>query len=289
MTQANTRPPRLASTLILLSAHPETGKVMIAMLKRALSARFLPGALVFPGGTVEDQDDQVIGHLMNHKIVQEALSDHKAWGIHDRKMAAKYLGAALRETEEESGLNLAILTSGIHTLRCVGHWLTPEALKTRFDTYFWAAEVSSEHSLPTLRVDGAEIERGSWFDPSKILSAHEQAKIDLPAPTLCIIAELADLIKSTSGHASQISSLIQMLNQAAHLHPICPVLDRSHEVRLYLPGDRRYLEKRGDSPRVGSTDFWQVGTHFLERATMRNDHATSSIWRRITHRPDPEI
>ena len=293
MTQVPTRPPRLASTLILLSAHPETGVVMVALLRRSQSARFLPGALVFPGGAIEDQDHLIIEDSMNKAVVKDALSDHQAWGIDDPRDAARSLGAALRETEEESGLSIAMLISEAQSLRCVGHWLTPEVLKTRFDTYFWAAELSSDHVLATLNVDGVEIERGEWINPSDVLRAYERAEIDLPAPTLCIISELAELIDQVSkrqsptndfeGQVTIISELILTLSQAAHAHPICPVLDKTQGVRLYLPGDPNYAHKRGDEPRVDSTSFWCTGSHYLERVASNplNDNSPS-IWRRIT-------
>jgi 8-oxo-dGTP pyrophosphatase MutT (NUDIX family) len=248
---------------------------------------------VFPGGAVEAQDHLLIEESMNKAVVKDALSDHQAWGIDDQRDAARSLGAALRETEEESGLSVAMLISEAQSLRCVGHWLTPEALKTRFDAYFWAAELSGERALATLNVDGVEIERGEWLNPSDVLRAYEHAEIDLPAPTLCIISELAELIEQVSKRQSSIveperqitliSELIMTLNQAAHVHPICPVLDKTQGVRLYLPGDLNYAHKRGDEPRVGSTSFWCTGPHYLERVASNplNDKSPS-IWRRIT-------
>ena len=309
--------PRLAATLILLSAHPDTGSVMIALLRRAQTARFLPGALVFPGGGLEVEDYRLIEGSTRSDIVQRALSDYRAWGFDDERAAATSLAAALRETEEEAGLRLSALLSGADALRCVGHWLTPEALRTRFDTYFWAAELSQEMALASLEVDGEEIEHGAWYDPHEVLRAYERAEVDLPAPTLCIISELADLIEhytsarltsADEGHDQEdierqraqnkeerveptlASRLIQTLNQAAHLHPICPVLDKTSGVRLYLPGDPKYVQKCGEKPRVGSTRFWPRGTHYLERlpapAVSGASRQISALWRRVVKRSE---
>ena len=317
MNPTEKRPPRLAATLILLSTHPDTGVVMIALLRRAQTARFLPGALVFPGGALEVDDHLLIEGAMRNDRVQRALSDHRAWGFDNERAAATSLAAALRETEEEAGLSLSALLSGSNALCCVGHWLTPEALRTRFDTYFWAAELSQEMSLASLEVDGEEIECGEWFDPHEVLRAYERAEVDLPAPTFCIISELADLIEQhasarltsseegqgkmwieeqakgqteRTSEPTQISRLIQTLNQAAHLRPICPVLDKMSGVRLYLPGDPSYLQKRDDEPRVGSTLFWPRGVHYLERVPAPEGSGApcqiSALWRRVVKRSE---
>ena len=219
MTQANARPPRLASTLILLSAHPESHTVMVALLRRSRSARFLPGALVFPGGALEPEDERYLAPVINEDEVQRALADHQEWGFESKQAAARSLGAALRETEEEAGVSLFAMPATINMLRCVGHWLTPEALKTRFDTYFWAAELHGEAALSSLDVDGVEIERGEWQDPREVLRAYERAELDLPAPTLCILSELVELIEQRPNthvgtcRSTLVSELIETLNQ----------------------------------------------------------------------------
>ena len=113
---------------------------------------------------------------------------------------------------------------------------------------------------------------------------------DRPDKANQLLAELIDQVSKrqsptnhSEGQVTVISELILTLNQAAHAHPICPVLDKTQGVRLYLPGDPNYAHKRGDEPRVGSTSFWCAGSHYLERVASNplNDKSPS-IWRRIT-------
>lgn len=263
--------PRDASTLLLFGRDQGSQEINIALLRRAQSARFLPGALVFPGGGVEEDDQAWLSGRLPEAWVELALNGHQRWGFASAHAAARSLGATLRECEEETGLRIASsLVGGIaegdpplSPPRCVGHWLTPEQLKVRYDTYFWAAEWLGP--LPQLEADGAEIERGEWISPREAISAYHRGETELPAPTLCVLSELAELIDA----GESIETLIQRLNAAAHPSPICPVLRRGDQVRLYLPGDPHYLEVRGAQPRVGSTSFWEVSAHYLERQTQR--------------------
>ena len=278
--------PRPASTLILFASEPiaesdariedtahhsaTTSEVKVALLRRSQSVRFLPGALVFPGGSLERDDDVWLRDQYAEKsiaegsaIISRALSDHLAWGFSDESSAARSLGAALRECSEEAGLGGDRAPLNIRGLSCIGHWLTPEQLKARFDTYFWAAELIGPP--PELTVDGGEIERGAWYTPQEAINAYERGEVDLPAPTLCVLAELATLF----GEGRSLSEVIQLLNAAAHATPICPVLKREDEIRLYLPGDPCYSATRGDAPRLDSSSFWSVRAHYLERRAQR--------------------
>ena len=271
--------PREASTLIILALSPTHDEPMVAMLRRSSQSRFMPGALVFPGGGVEEVDARAaIDHALDYATTQ----NFDAWGFTSELEARRSCHAALRETEEESGLTYAQLIEGESVLRCVGRWLTPESLKRRFDTYFWMITLDAPAGLPTLSVDGVEIERGLWIEPSRALTEYERGALDLPAPTLCVLGELAELSAALRTPA-ELHALTERLSAHAHSTPICPVLKRDEDqTRLYLPGDPLYFERRGDAPRVQTSPFWSVSAHHLERVTLDPESAPtySKIWRR---------
>jgi len=96
--------PRDAASMVLI----HEGQVL--MMRRAASMRFAPGMFVFPGGRVEEVDQQ--------------FSD-------------PFLACAVREVAEEVGVELAPEATFID------HWITPEFETVRFDVRFYAVEVSA--------------------------------------------------------------------------------------------------------------------------------------------------
>merc|ERR1711871_837791 len=157
--------PRESATLLTLAIHPERQTLMVAMLQRARSSRVMPGALVFPGGGVEEIDAAVNAELdaepseqrggravryaaHERAHIQRAVQDYEAWGFKHKSDALSSLRAALRETEEEADLSRPTLLRDARVLRCIGRWLTPEALKRRFDTYFWMIALDTPGGLP---------------------------------------------------------------------------------------------------------------------------------------------
>src|SRR5437667_11277995 len=94
-----------ASVMVLRDPGPE-----VLLVQRNPEARFMGGAWVFPGGAV-DRDE---GHG------QDALRT-----------------AAVREVAEEAGIALQAPADLIPFSR----WITPAQVKTRFDTWFFLAEL----------------------------------------------------------------------------------------------------------------------------------------------------
>src|SRR3954451_16351048 len=99
--------PRQAATVIVLRGGAETLEVLL--VRRNPQQRFMGGAWVFPGGAVDaaDADDAALAHRL----------------------------AGVREVEEESGVQLP----GPQALHPFSRWITPAAVKIRFDTHFFLA------------------------------------------------------------------------------------------------------------------------------------------------------
>lgn len=188
--------PRQAATVILLRGGAESLELLL--VKRTPAARFMGGVWVFPGGAVEqtEGDDD---------------SAHRA--------------AAIRELREEAGVTLADPSELVKFSR----WITPEVVKTRFDTHFFLATLPAGQDA---RVDGEECVEHGWFTPRGALEAYAAERIALVFPTikhleqLCAFATAAELLE----HARRRT-----------VEPVQPHIVLAGEVaRVVLPGEPGY-------------------------------------------------
>jgi 8-oxo-dGTP pyrophosphatase MutT (NUDIX family) len=142
--------PRLASSVIVLRGGGDALEVLL--VRRTPAARFMGGVWVFPGGAVDDGEDEV--------------------------------DAALRELQEEA----AIGGVGRDALVRFSQWITPAEVKIRFDTHFFLAPVP-DGAEPV--VDGEEIVDLGWFSPTAALEAYSRGELELVFPTIKHLEQLA--------------------------------------------------------------------------------------------------
>lgn len=150
-------PPIPAATIILLRQREQ--KVEVLMLQKNAEITF-GGMWVFPGGRIDDADYE---------------------GTEDVDLAAR--NAAVRETEEETGLKLNG-DSFVH----FSHWTPPASTPKRYATWFYAAKADSDESI---KVDGEEILKHRWINPKEALELHEQKKIEIVPPTWVTLYHLS--------------------------------------------------------------------------------------------------
>jgi 8-oxo-dGTP pyrophosphatase MutT (NUDIX family) len=143
--------PRQAASVILVRGGAEALEVLL--LQRTSTARFMPGAWVFPGGAVDGPDE-----------------DHRA--------------AALRELAEEADVRLA----DARALVPFSRWITPPQLPIRFDTLFFLAALPPG-AVP--RADGVETVAEGWFAPAAAVAAERAGGLPLSFPTLCQLEQIA--------------------------------------------------------------------------------------------------
>ncbi len=149
-----------AATVVLLRDAAAGLEVLLVRRGRALV--FHGGAWVFPGGRVDPED-----------IVP---------GGDDLAAARR---AAVRETQEEAGLDVAA-----DALVPVSHWTTPPGQKRRFATWFFAAAVDGEARVV---VDGDETSHHRWVQPAAALAARDDGELELPPPTVVTLTTLVGL------------------------------------------------------------------------------------------------
>jgi 8-oxo-dGTP pyrophosphatase MutT (NUDIX family) len=207
---AETVAPRPASTILLLrdGAGAAGGEIEVFMMVRHYEIDFNSGALVFPGGSVDKADQEIIDR-------PELYSGGEGLDA----SALSFRIAAIRETFEESGILLARV-SGSNALVDVGraaaieaasraalsggkttfaevltdnglrlaldelvpyaHWITPEGMPKRFDTWFFLAAAPPEQVGAH---DGKESTDSIWLPPREALAGGESGRFKLPFPT----------------------------------------------------------------------------------------------------------
>jgi 8-oxo-dGTP pyrophosphatase MutT (NUDIX family) len=188
--------PRQAASVILLRGSDRTLELLL--VKRTPEARFMGGVWVFPGGAVD---------------AEEGAGD----GAHRT--------AALRELREEAAVSVEDAASLVKFSR----WITPAAVKIRFDTHFFLATLP-EGQEP--QVDGEECVALGWFTPQQALAAHAAGEILLVFPTIKHLEQLGDF------------STVEELLAYARGREVLPVEPRvvveGEVARILLPGDAGY-------------------------------------------------
>ena len=211
MTSGAATEPRPSATVVLLrDASGSAARLEFLLLQRA-SRDEKPGAWVFPGGKVEP-------------------ADVSAGGPGSRESA---LRAAVRETHEEAGLDLAATR-----LVAISRWITPEISPQRFDTWFFLGVVDSSHEVA---VCGSEMVAHRWITPEGALVAQRRGEIQLAPPTFVTVQWLG-----AHSHAAD-------ARDALGREPILTFRPRIHRSAagtcMLYPGDAGY--ETGDPDRPG--------------------------------------
>lgn len=202
--QANIR-TKLAATLILLKV--VDGQKKVLMGKRNANLRFMPGALVFPGGRVDRADHFVKTASPLPNLVEKRLTNNIGKSYSPR--AAKALGvSAIRELCEETGLIIgkagefknkhpdwqdftkAGMVPDLGGLRLLGRAVTPPGNVRRFDTWFFITKETAISFSPPFGFDpSGELEELQWISP-------ENAIKDNTRPiTRVLLAELMERLE----------------------------------------------------------------------------------------------
>jgi 8-oxo-dGTP pyrophosphatase MutT (NUDIX family) len=147
--------PRLAATVILLRGG--AGPLEVLLVQRNPESRFMGGAWVFPGGSVDRHEGEG----------EDAL-----------------LAAAVRELREEAGISLDDASGLVPYSR----WITPAQVKIRFDTWFFLA-TAPDGAQPA--IDGGEIVDVRWYTPHGALKAAAADELFLVFPTIKHLEQLS--------------------------------------------------------------------------------------------------
>ena len=248
--------PRPASTILLLR-DSVAREIEVFMMVRHYEIDFNSGALVFPGGSVDKGDKEIIAR-------RELYSGGE--GLDEATLAFRI--AAIRETFEESGILLArprgsttlvdarrageietahraalcesktsflsVLTEtgmalALDELVPYAHWITPEGMPKRFDTWFFLAAAPPEQLGAH---DGKESTNSIWVSPREALEGGETGRFKLPFPTT---RNLIKLGKQGSVNAALEDS------RGQSIVTVMPVMTKTETGRqLRIPRDAGY-------------------------------------------------
>jgi len=210
--------PRPSATVILVRRQGD--QPSIYLLRRSPKSGFMGGFYVFPGGTVAAQDRGP--HWYPHLDTSPQRFAERFGGELDGDEILAYLVAAVRETAEEAGVLLAEGSNppaggdseepvrsnfsgresanwfpeaairggwrlGASRLYPWARWVTPEQMRSRFDTRFFLARMPADRRC---RPDGRETVHGVWCTPRTALEANCAGRIPLSPPTLMTLQAL---------------------------------------------------------------------------------------------------
>jgi 8-oxo-dGTP pyrophosphatase MutT (NUDIX family) len=182
---------RQAASLILLRDSPEGPEVLL--VQRNPEQRFMGGAWVFPGGANDPGEENA--------------------------------GTAIRELEEEAGIAL----SGEEELVPFSRWITPEQVKVRFDTWFFAARApAGAEATP----DGSECVDARWLRPAAALAAHAQDELALVFPTIKHLELLSEYVSVEDTLAAARERTVEPIMPKVSVH--------EGSARVLLPGEPGY-------------------------------------------------
>jgi 8-oxo-dGTP pyrophosphatase MutT (NUDIX family) len=192
--------PRPAASVVLLrrGGRHEERALEVLLLKRSESATFMPGVWVFPGGSLDPTDGEG---------------------------EAGYRACARRELAEEAAIELG----DEDELVLFSRWITPEAISTRFDAWFFLA-LAPAHTPP--RPDGVETVEAAWFQPAAALEEQRVGQLVLAFPTVSQLQSLTPFGSSEEAVAAHRGRIVE---------PILPkVIGSREDHRVVLPGDPDY-------------------------------------------------
>ena len=171
-------PIKPASTILLIRKD-NSQEPRILMGQRGAKAVFMPSKFVFPGGALDTGDDHPL------PLPLDADSAAKLTGV--VPSPAAFVGAALRELREETGL---LLDSSLAKMRFIFRAITPPKRPRRFDACFFLADAAAIIGDPDdFSKAEDELSHLQWLPLS------QARELDLPFITEVVLAEASHLIK----------------------------------------------------------------------------------------------
>jgi len=220
----------MAASVIALRGEP----FEVLLMRRNARSSFVPGAWVFPGGTLDPGDREVAKELgdgselatMRVCAARELFEEAGVWLGDAPRNAERRRAELLRDpatfralaTESVPELDRLVWTS---------RWITPVGVPKRFDTYFFLATVASDTDATPELQEGMEM---IWLRPEEALERHWRDELPLVFPTIKNLEALTAHSSSKALLDSRVGAVIE---------PILPVLtvgeDGAKTIRL--PGE----------------------------------------------------
>jgi 8-oxo-dGTP pyrophosphatase MutT (NUDIX family) len=197
--------PRPSATVLLLR---EADPWELLLVHRPGGADFAPGAYVFPGGTVHE-DDRVWEDEIRGAAVREVFEEV---GILLARGASNAHCVKVREMlEAGSSFNRALRELGLEPsldeLVIFARWITPAKLRRRYDTRFFLARMPEGQAV---HPQEGEVTDWLWISPADALES----------PDITLVYATRAILESVAG----VRDLAQLFGRAERLGEI-PVVE----------------------------------------------------------------
>jgi 8-oxo-dGTP pyrophosphatase MutT (NUDIX family) len=205
---------RPAATIVLMRDRPAGMEVFMVVRHHAID--FASGALVFPGGRVDENDfalaanaalcpnpDGLSVEAMAFRLaaIRETFEECGVLLARPRGSDVLIDGARLREVEAadrallaegkiafETVLEAHHLLPATDLLGHFAHWITPANQPKRYDTHFFMVDAPEEHLAVH---DGGEAVDSLWITPQQVLNDTAAGRFKLVFATQLNLAKLA--------------------------------------------------------------------------------------------------
>jgi 8-oxo-dGTP pyrophosphatase MutT (NUDIX family) len=232
--------PIPAATVISLRDTPTGMEVL--MVQRTKKADFAGGALLFPGGKVDNSDYEVL-KLGRCSLPNDVPDNQKALRVAgvremfeeagllfvrdlgDTQVISKERAEVLKNIYRQDLLSQKItfheiveaedLVVASDLLIPFAHWITPITGRKRFDTHFLVAQSPDGH---TASHDGSETLDTVWIDPLTAITEAEEGKRRVVFPTRMNLKKVSQ------------STTAESAIRLAKITPVVTVLPEVHDV-----------------------------------------------------------
>jgi 8-oxo-dGTP pyrophosphatase MutT (NUDIX family) len=261
--------PREAATLLLFRDAPNGPEIFC--VERHKASGFLGGAIVFPGGKVDEPDRgaawtsvargeaDAVARAFKIAACREALEEAAILPVAGGTLSSDEvvaLRARVEKNEETLAAFLAArgLVLDLSTLVYYARWVTPAAESRRFDTRFYAVVAPAGQDG---HHDDHETTSSFWARPADVLARFDRGEVQLMPPTHRSLEVFASA--RTAAEAIAIA-------EGACKDPICPrvvphVDEKGQTMALTLPGDREHTVREARVP--GRSRFVLRGDRWL--------------------------
>lgn len=198
----------------------------IFAIQRQNYLKAFPGYWAFPGGKVENNDEEF--------FVESVLTN---------SLDKKLFGAAVREGKEELGIDLAqeVLKGNVARIDVLGLAVTPDFNPFRFATTFFRFDLKEKYDFI---VDRNEARLAKWMSSAELLKQYDRGHVLAVPPVIKVI--------ETLGREPQVKSIpdlnftydsenhvpyIESLRSVRQLMPLSNTLPPATRTNAFLIGD----------------------------------------------------
>ncbi|RCN25995.1 hypothetical protein ANCCAN_28287 [Ancylostoma caninum] len=201
-------------------------------MQRGSGAKFMPNALVFPGGVATPSDEK-LGPPTKIAALRELFEETGLIIDHHESAATS---AELMELQEKTKddpeiFKLACPAPPVDRLIEWNTWLTPSSYKQRYMTSFFLVRIDGE---PEVRMCEKEMSHYLWADPKECLRRASTGEVILPPPQVYELSRISQ------------TPCEQLHSHGNTTHVLCPQhvsWPDEEKITNVLPGDHLYISE----------------------------------------------